>query len=209
MATPFIGHRSLRDAQRATSAAFTLMELLIVVAILGVVLTIAIPSIYRQLHPDSMQKAVDDVLKACEDARALAILNRSPMEIRIRPRDGTIQVAQASRQAASVESISVTGEAWRMDDLAKAAGGSEGSGGGKNFFARFSSHIMIKGIRLYVIDDYTEREETVVRFYPDGTSEEFSIVLQSDKDEWRMINLELVTGLPTVETDPNKFVHFR
>jgi hypothetical protein len=48
-----------------------------------------------------------------------------------------------------------------------------------------------------------------IRFYQNGMSDEFSIVLQSEKDEYRMINLEVVTGLPSVETDPTKFVNYR
>src|SRR6266481_1549762 len=38
--------------------AFTLLEIMVVVAIMGIVMTVAIPSLYHQLHPDSMRKAV-------------------------------------------------------------------------------------------------------------------------------------------------------
>jgi len=48
-------------------------------------------------------------------------------------------------------------------------------------------------------------EEARVRFFPNGTSDEFTIVLRSDKNEWRKISLETVTALADVETDPSKF----
>lgn len=37
-----------------------------------------------------------------------------------------------------------------------------------------------------------------VRFYPNGTSDEMTLVLHSDNNEWRKISLELLTGLVSV-----------
>src|SRR2546423_14400471 len=59
----------------APLCAFTLIELMVVVAIIGIVITISIPTIYQQMHPESMRKAVSDVVEACSHARARAILN--------------------------------------------------------------------------------------------------------------------------------------
>ena len=53
--------------------------------------------------------------------------------------------------------------------------------------------------------DATEAEVAEVRFYPNGTCDELSIVLLSENMERRNIWLEVVTALSTVETDPNKF----
>ena len=44
-----------------------------------------------------------------------------------------------------------------------------------------------------------------MRFYPNGTSDEMSVVLLSDQNERRNIWLEVVTGLPELETDPHRF----
>jgi prepilin-type N-terminal cleavage/methylation domain-containing protein len=50
----------MRQRRPVRKAAFTLIEIMVVCAIIGIVMTIAIPSIYRQLHPESMQKAVNE-----------------------------------------------------------------------------------------------------------------------------------------------------
>src|SRR5438477_5959589 len=68
-------------------AAFTLIEIMVVVAIMGIVMTIAIPTVYQQLHPESMRKAVSDVMEACATARARAILDGAPMALVIHPAD--------------------------------------------------------------------------------------------------------------------------
>src|SRR5437870_4922761 len=73
-------------------SAFTLIEIMIVVAIMGIVITIAVPTLYHQLHPDSMRKAVSDVLEACREARALAILQGTPTDLVFNPDDMSFSV---------------------------------------------------------------------------------------------------------------------
>jgi prepilin-type N-terminal cleavage/methylation domain-containing protein len=185
-------------------AAFTLIEIMVVCAIIGIVMTIAIPSIYRQLHPESMQKAVTDVLEACSHARAHAVLNDTITELVIRPADRQIEVVQGSTapppQADRLESHDVSGQEWRMPERAAAS-----SGGGGIFTAKLADRIQIEGIRLNFLD-FTEDEVVRVRFYPNGTSDEFSLFLFHDQTgERRQIALEVVTAIADVESDPNKF----
>lgn len=179
---------------------FTLIELLVVVGIIGIVMTISIPSIYRQLHPDSMQKAVTDILEACTHARAMAILNRAPVDMRISPLTRGISVggSSASSSGRRLESHNVAGEEWRMPER-----GSSSSAGGGSFSAKISDRIQIKLIDVNFVD-FTDAEMAAVRFFPNGTSDEFTIVLTDDQNEWRMISLEVVTGLADVETDMQK-----
>ena len=54
-------------------------------------------------------------------------------------------------------------------------------------------------------EDWTEDEEAHVWFYSNGTCDEMSLVLLSDKGERRNIFLEVVTGLAEFEVDPLKF----
>jgi len=186
-------------------AAFTLIEIMVVCAIIGIVMTIAIPSIYRQLHPESMQKAVTDVLEACSHARAHAVLNDTIMELVIRPGDKQIEVVQGSvappPQADRLESHDVSGQEWRMPERDAAPTG----GGGGIFTAKLADRIQIEGIRLNFLD-FTEDEVVRVRFYPNGTSDEFSMFLfHNETGERRQIALEVVTAIADVESDPTKF----
>lgn len=56
--------------------AFTLIELMMVVAIMGVIMLIAVPSVYYQFNKDSMRKAVEDMADACTQARSKAIMDQ-------------------------------------------------------------------------------------------------------------------------------------
>ena len=64
--------------------------------------------------------------------------------------------------------------------------------------------IIIEGLGVNG-EDWTEDESARVRFYPNGTSDEMSIVILAENQERRNIWLEVVTGLAEFEVDPQKF----
>src|SRR6266487_808173 len=159
-------------ANRNSLLAFTLIEILVVVGIIGVIMTIAIPSIYQTLHQDSMRKAVSDVMEACSHARAQAILNGVNTALRIHPRDREFQVVILS---------------GGIKTEAGDPGPDEGHASGSAVFSvRLSNRIMIEMVDVNFIECKDE-DEALVHFYPNGTSDEFTIVLLNDQNEARKI----------------------
>ena len=67
--------------------AFTLIEIMIVVAIIGLIAAMGIPSMLQMLNKEGMRKAVDDVTKLLGDARAEAILKGQNTYVSFRPAD--------------------------------------------------------------------------------------------------------------------------
>ena len=55
--------------------AFTLLEIMMVVAIIGLMLTMGVPAILRTMNQEPLRKAVNDVVTICSHARAQAILH--------------------------------------------------------------------------------------------------------------------------------------
>jgi prepilin-type N-terminal cleavage/methylation domain-containing protein len=157
-----------RRRRGAGSRAFTLIELMVVCAVMGIILAMGIPAIYSAMHRDPMSQAVVDVVDACQGsldhagARSLAILNGKPTELRIFPHERRIEV-----------------------------------GGGMS--ATISDHLYFKMLDVNFIDSRDEDEATV-RFYPNGTCDEFNLILESDTGEARRITLDIITGLPEVTT---------
>jgi len=195
---PFCVARGPRPSARA----FTLIEIMVVVAIIAIVMTIGIPFLkYTFVGGEGIDKAVRDVKEACSHARANAILNGVETDLVIRPFDkrlevvpgGSLRVPENDR----LSSPSVSGEEWRMPEPAA-------PGGAAVFTVKLSDKVMIQGLGVNG-EDWTEDEVARVRFYPNGTSDEMSLVLISDKMEQRNVWLEVVTGLADVETDPRNF----
>jgi hypothetical protein len=173
---------------------------MVVVGIMGLIMMIAIPGIYRTLHPDPLQKAVDDVREACKAARELAVMRTSSTVLAIDLKSKSFSVQGSSAPAPTSD----LGAHAYGDADAPIVRPAEALGGGKTY--QLSDNITIEGLGINGLD-WTEDEHAEVRFYPKGTSDEFSIVLLSDKNERRNIWLDAVTGYPEFEVDAQKFRH--
>src|SRR4051794_19738219 len=75
---------------RRFNRAFTLIEVMVVVAIIGIIMAMGIPSIVHTMRKEGMRKAVSDLVDACNEARATAILTGSKSDLVIRPQEGKI-----------------------------------------------------------------------------------------------------------------------
>ena len=53
--------------------------------------------------------------------------------------------------------------------------------------------------------EFKSDESCKVRFFPNGTCDELTVILLSDQGERREIMLEVTTGLTMVESDPLRF----
>ena len=177
-----------RSSSRTPRAGFTLVEIMVVIGILGIVLAMGVPPFVRLVQKDPLRQAVGDIEEGCNQARARAILQGVPTELVIRAADGQLTVApvpdtQAGQTAAGAEAT---------EPLADPAASSS-----TLFSARLHPDIAIT--LLYVnLKDCMKADKSRVHFYPNGTSDEFTIVLQTDRGV-RKISLECVTALPKVE----------
>lgn len=140
--------------------AFTLIEVMIVVAIMGLVLTLGMPSFVRTLKKEGMRKAVSDIEDACEAARSDAILHEKTADVVFHPLDGTIS-APGFKTATLPQNV----------------------------------QIQILGVNFIQLE---RADEAKVHFFPNGTSDEFTIVLRDDQFQTRQISLDVMTALPDV-----------
>ena len=180
-----MNRRAARTSSRPQRSGFTLIEIMVVIGILGIVLAMGVPPFVRMMQKDSLRKAVSDLEEACSTARAQAILQGAPSELTLRSTDGQLTVSPGSRAN--------TGQG--------AAGGVPSGDAAPAKASVFSAHLGedVKVNLVYVnLKNQMEAKECHVHFYPNGTSDEFTIVLQTGLGV-RKISLDCITALVNVE----------
>ena len=141
-------------SQKSPRRAFTLIEMMIVVAIIGLVAAMGAPSILQALRKNGMRKAVTEVKEALDNARARAIYSGQTTEVVFHPLEKSI-----------------------------------------------GSTTLPDGVDIAMLDinllDYGASDGARVRFFPNGTCDELTLVLHS-RDEWEKITLEFSTALASI-----------
>ena len=172
---------------RHRAAAFTLIEIMVVVAIMGLILATGIPSIYRIWKKEGMRQAVSDVVEVCSNARARAIFSGSQVEVVFHPLERRFEIGGGS--------VSTPPASEFEAESAAAPPPAPPSGSGQA--GQFSADIVIEMLDVN-LSEYRESEFVRVRFFPNGTSDEMTLILRSSKNEQRGVTLEITTGLASV-----------
>lgn len=172
--TSFITDRAFRKRASNAARAFTLLEIMIVVAIMGIIMAAGAPTLIKVLRKEGFRKSVSDILDVCNSARARAILHGVTAAVVFHPQQRTCEVEGGGVGAGLAHTATIDGSA-RMEML---------------------------DVNLR---EYKDADVVRVRFFPNGTSDEMTLVLLSDKNEWRKITVENTTGLASIDSDPNKW----
>jgi prepilin-type N-terminal cleavage/methylation domain-containing protein len=184
---PHAGERAARSRFRRPGAGFTLVEIMIVVAIIAVVFAMGAPGFVRVLQKGPMRQAVSDVVEALGQARAQAILRGVPVEFRLTG-EGTMDVCPSNDHGRGPQPEFPDASIEEEVDAGPPV---------KVFSARLHQDIAVTLLELN-LRSQMEAEETRVRFYPNGTSDDFTVVLEFGGEIHR-IWLDPITALADLE----------
>jgi prepilin-type N-terminal cleavage/methylation domain-containing protein len=168
---------------------FTLVEIMVVVGIMGMVAGIGLPAVFYSFRKDPMRQGVDDVIEACNSARAQAILAGVTAELRISPLNKQFNVGMASKPGSSG---AASGAIRVMDPI-------EPTEAGRSAFSAHLSDELVLEMLDVNLRECKDDEDARVRFYPNGTCDSLTVVLQWKMQQWRKISVDMVTGRADVE----------
>ena len=169
--------------------AFTLLEIMMVVAIIGLVLTMGVPAILRTMHEEPLRKAVNDVVNICSHARAQAILHGVTTTVVFHP--------QSREMALTVLAATNAPAGFALPEASPDATKTAPSNASALNSTQFGDSITIDMLDVN-LSEYKDAAEARVRFFPDGTSDEMTLIINSG-NQYRKITLEVPTGLASTE----------
>jgi prepilin-type N-terminal cleavage/methylation domain-containing protein len=182
----------------ASCYAFTLIEIMVVVAIMAIVMTMSVPIVYKVWHKAPMRKAVSELVEVCSNARARAIMRGTMTEVVFHSDDGRFEVSGGG------------GSGGRGGGGAQIAAPMSGmpTASGSGLSGQLPENVAIASLKIngirYVPREDVEVHEARVRFFPNGTCDEMRLVFLADSGEFQGVFLEITTSLASVETDRYK-----
>jgi len=162
--------------RKKNSRGFTLLEIMMVVAILGLVMAIGVPSMLAERHEAPLRKATNDLMEICQRSRDYAILHNKKVTVTFHPKTKEVGADIEYDKSLPSTRIGVTPVTSTT----------------------FDPSVDIGDLSIN-LDDYGASEEARVFFYPNGTSDELRVILMCNGEE-RIITLEPTTALVSVES---------
>lgn len=172
---------------------------MIVVCIMGIVMTMGVPLVYKAWHKAPMTKAVLGIEEVCSHARALAILQGHEVDVIFHPREGRLEVGASSAPSTSQ---GPTASAQPVSAPPKLSVAPSGAG----LSTQLPDKVLIELMDINKLPhEFRDDDLARVRFFPNGTCDELTLVLVDSQNQRREITLEVTTGLANVESDPRRF----
>lgn len=191
-------HCELQRCWRKNVRAFTLFELMVVVALLSIVVSISLPSFLHAVRKSPLRQAMSDLEEACNRARMMAIMEGQPSEIAIRAADGMVQVRLFRETAPEEQAEPGVGGPAEPSETAGQSSGSPLPIGVAPVVFKLPSTVAFKSL-VVNLQDMMDTEEARVRFFPNSTCDAFRATLLSEDNEERTITLEVTTARSIIE----------
>ena len=166
-----------------------MIEVMFVIGIIAMIMSMGIPAFVKVLNKDPMRQTISDMLEACSEARAQAIISGMPAELRIRPGERSVSIGAATRESDSSEPV---------DEAQRESRPAPRQVTGKGFPKHISDRVNIEMLDVN-LKEMKDADEARIRFYANGTSDELTLIFSwPQSNEYRQITLDSISGLASV-----------
>jgi Tfp pilus assembly protein FimT len=163
---------------------------MIVVAIMGIVMAMSVPIVYKVWRKAPLREAVKDIVEVCSHARARAIMQGTISEVVFHPKENRVELA-----AGVSAPLTANAHGGEVPLGTPAASGS-------GLSAQFSEGVIIETLDVNMSGvEFNDYDQVRIRFYPNGISDEMRMILFDGRNRMG-IELEITTGLVNVVPDP-------
>lgn len=170
------------DYKSRSRSGFTLIEIMMVIGLIAIMFSVGIPSFVNSQNKRPMRLATEKVMEVFNTARAQAIIRGVVVELRMNPTEYTFDVVPTSI-------------ATELNDNVASGSPDERRG---LFTMKLPDEVGIELLDVNFVD-LKEEESAVLRFYSNGTTQEFKMVLRSLRGEYRLFTVDPITGRPNYE----------
>ncbi len=187
---------------RSRRAAFTLVELLLVLVILGIVAAVVIPMTSRSLRGNQRRMAVRSVIGAAKYARSMAVLHQVPMVLRISGEGGRNLEVDLARAAVTPTNVPAPVEGVISSMSADGAGEAEPAGAGASAISVRLERKLMEKVRITAVSKGDGGEEPFdaevgLFFDTNGRCTPFSVVIEDLAGEQVRVEVDHLGGART------------
>lgn len=189
--------------RRQGNRGFTLIEMMVAVLVIAIVMALSVPNLLAKTRKDPLTQATIDFIDACRNARELAIVRGTSMQVRIAvdTQSTSLTVEPAPRRDAS----RWIGEAV-PSPLRPSPGSSDETTSTPKpsqlapFNARFDDSVAFSTLHVNLREVQGGDNAVTLRFHPNGTCDQFEGILHHNVLGDRKVTLEVTTGWAEVVT---------
>lgn len=162
---------------RGRERAFTMIEIMMVIGLIIIMFTVAIPTFARAHNQRPIKVVTEQLMELFHTARAQAIIRGVTMEVRIRPQDYTFNVVSGGESTELVQRVSSSSRDTKR--------------------GRFNMDLGADvGIEKLNVNSgaYELEEDVTIRFYSNGTADACVMHLISLQGDKRIFSVDPITG---------------
>ncbi|MSR67031.1 MAG: type II secretion system protein [Pedosphaera sp.] len=174
--------RLVRSARGGRRSAFTLLEIMIVVGLIGIFLVVGIPAFVMMREKADLERSVDYLVTACTTARTQAILSGRAHDMIFNSVERTLSVVMVAGESMENGVVDPTDERGETQPIPPQK------------VWRFPEGVSLE---VNAVSEDEDGIEYRCRFYPNAICDDFQMVLSDVSGEYQIL-LEAPTGQPIV-----------